>query len=157
MRWNKLTLVLGLLSPLLFVLNSCQPDDALSQQTIYSKNGIVINGAQENPTNPSTGTGLLNVSYNKVTKLLNYNFTWSGLTGPISAGHIHGLAPVGFNAGVVQPFSGLALATTGTYSSSVVIDGAKIKEVDLLNGLYYVNLHTAAYPGGEIRGQIVFK
>ena len=157
MRWNKLTLVTSLLVPFFFVLNSCQPDDAISRQTTYSKNGIVISGTQENPPNPSTGTGLLNVSYNKVTKILNYNFTWSGLTGPLTAGHIHGLAPVGFNIGVVQSFSGLAAAAAGTYSSSVVIDGVKIKEVDLLNGLYYVNLHTAAFPGGEIRGQIIFK
>lgn len=115
-----------------------------------------MNGAQENPAVPSTATGLLNVSYSRATKILTYNLSWSGLTGPATAGHIHGLAPMGFNSGVVQPFSNFAAATAGTYSFTLFVDGVKIKEEDLLNGLYYANIHTATYPGGEIRGQILF-
>jgi hypothetical protein len=81
--------------------------------------------------------------------------------------HIHGVAPKGFNAGVIYniitPTNGLATPNptlypaTGKFSGTVLADGFVIKEQDLLNGLYYLNIHTAAYPGGEIRGQIVFQ
>jgi hypothetical protein len=37
------------------------------------------------------------------------------------------------------------------------VDGVAVREEDLLNGMYYINIHTATYPGGEIRGQIVFQ
>ena len=156
MRWNKLTLLLSLLVPVIIVFDSCKPEDQVSPPTTYSKTDIVMSGAQETPVNPSPGTGRLNVSYSKVSKLLSYSFTWSGLTGPPNAAHIHGLAPAGYPASVVQTFSSLAASTSGSYSGSFLVDGIKVKEEDLLSGLYYVNIHTNTYPGGEIRGQIRF-
>jgi hypothetical protein len=84
--------------------------------------------------------------------------------------HIHGLAPVGFNAGVVQnivtPTLGLfnqktngkfTFSQSGTISGSFNVDGVTVKEENLLNGFYYMNIHTNTYPGGEIRGQIKFQ
>ena len=156
MRWYKLTVLFSLLASVFIVFNSCKPEDLISPKTTYLKRDIIMSGAQETPAVPSTSIGLLNVSYNKVTKVLSYDFTWSGLSGPVTAGHIHGLAPTGYAAGVVQGFSGLSATTSGTYSGSLVVDGTRVKEEDLLNGLYYVNIHTALYPGGEIRGQIRF-
>ena len=115
-----------------------------------------MTGAQEVPAVPTVGFGLMNVSYSKVTKVLSYDFTWSGFTGPITAAHIHGLAPTGYNAGVVQGFTGVSATAAGKFSGTLFVDGVRVKEEDLLNGLYYINLHTATYPGGEIRGQVHF-
>lgn len=149
-------------------LASCRRDD-VEHQNLYMKTNIVMSGAQENnPANVSSGLGSLNVSYSRLSKTLSYNFSWSGLTGPVTAGHIHGLGPAGFNAGVFQTFTLSAIVacrvnnvpgptSCGSYSGTLFIDGVAIKEADLLNGMYYVNLHTAAYGGGEIRGQIKFQ
>ncbi len=71
------------------------------------------------------------------------------MTGPVTAGHFHGPAAAGANAGVVVPFAGsLASPITG----SATLTDAQI--ADLKAGKWYVNLHTAANPGGEIRGQV---
>lgn len=146
---------------------SCRRDDVEHENT-YSKDNIVMSGAQEVPSNPSTGVGKLNVTYSRLAKTLFYNFSWSGLTGPVTAAHIHGLAPQGFSTGVFQTFTLASIipckvngvngpTSCGSYTGNLFIDGVAIKEADLLNGMYYVNLHTAAYGGGEIRGQITFQ
>ena len=153
------------------ILSSCRRDD-VEQQTTYSKSGIVINSAQEVPAlaNLSSAVGTLNVNYSKLSKTLTYNFSWSGLTGPVTAFHIHGLDPIGFShpQNVFQTFVVASIVpckvngvngptSCGSYSGTLYIDGVAIKEADLLNGMYYVNIHTAANGGGEIRGQIVFQ
>jgi hypothetical protein len=71
------------------------------------------------------------------------------MTGPVTAGHFHGPAPAGSNAGVVVPFAGpLASPIIG----SATLTPAQVDQ--LKSGLWYINLHTAANPGGEIRGQV---
>ena len=105
--------------------------------------------SQEVPANSSAGTGTVVTKLDKTTRMLNWTVTYSGLTGPVTAGHFHGPAAAGANAGVVVPFTGgLASPITG----SKELTEAQI--ADLATGKWYVNLHTAAHPGGEIRGQI---
>lgn len=155
---------------------SCRRDDVEHQNT-YSKDNIVMSGAQEVPANPSPAIGSMNVSYSRLSRMLTYKVTWSNLTDSLLLMHIHGLAPVGFSAGVFQsivtPSGGLFAQKTGTrltftksgtISGSLFIDGLAIKEADLLNGMYYMNIHTNGlnpnggnYTGGEIRGQITFQ
>lgn len=148
-----------------FLLSSCEPDAEKKRQTDFQKNDIIMSGAQETPAVPATAIGKLNVFYSKGTRTLTYSLSWSGLTGPVVAMHIHGLAPTGYPSGVVQSINIAnivrcpASPTTacGSYSGTFQVDGFVVKEADLLNGMYYVNIHTAAYPGGEIRGQIIFQ
>ncbi len=124
---------------------------------VIEQKGLSLSPIQEVPQNSSPATGTADVSYDKNTKMLTYTITWSNLTGPPTVAHIHGTAPRGTNAGVQHDFSSLIPKTTsGTFTNSVLVDGVKIKEEDLLNGLYYFNIHTAAHPGGELRGQIEF-
>jgi hypothetical protein len=136
---------------LIALFSACQ-DHRLEE--IIEQKGIPLSGIQEVPFNSSQGTGTADVSYNKTTRRLTYTITFSGLTGNPTAGHIHASAPRGTNASVIIPFSGLPASTSGTINGSAVITAAQ--ETDLLNGLFYFNLHTAAFPGGEIRGQIEF-
>jgi hypothetical protein len=104
----------------------------------------------------------MDVFYTRETRILSYTVKWSGLTGNPILMHIHGLAPTGFAANVVQTILSAANPTAfpannGKYSGTLLVDGVVVKEQDLLNGLYYMNIHTPTYPGGEIRGQIVFQ
>ncbi len=165
MKLPKLTVLSLVACSSLILLGSCERDLELKKTTEFEKKGIIMSGAQETPANSSTALGKLDVYYSKTTRTLNFSFEWSGLTGAVTAFHIHGLAPTGYSTGVVQTLStsGIvrcsASSTTacGRYSGTMQVDGFVVKEQDLLNGMYYVNLHTSTYPGGEIRGQIRFQ
>lgn len=99
----------------------------------------------------STGKGTGSFTYDPATHTLTYNVTYEGLTGPASAAHIHGPADPGANAGPVIPFPAAASPITGT---ATLTDA---QAAELAAGKYYVNVHTAANRGGEIRGQITAK
>jgi hypothetical protein len=167
MKLIKLTALTSLLFAFLLGMSSCEKIAEKKKTTDYQKTGIIMTAAQEVPANSSSALGLMDVFYSKETRLLTWSVTWSGLTGPVSLMHIHGLAPAGYSAGVIYniiaPANALALPNatlypaTGKFSGTVLADGFVIKEQDLLNGLYYMNIHTATNPGGEIRGQIVFQ
>jgi CHRD domain len=165
MKLLKLTVLPISLFALLLSFSSCEPNAEQKRVTDYEKKGIVMSGAQEVPANASTAIGTLDVAYTRNTRTLTYTFRWSGLSGPVTVFHIHGLAPVGYTAPVVQTFNAAnivrcnAASTTacGSYSGSFQVDGVVVKEEDLLNGMYYVNIHSAAFPGGEIKGQIRFQ
>jgi hypothetical protein len=62
-----------------------------------------------------------------------------------------------FANGVAQTVSsGFTAAAAGSYSGSLFVDNIAIKETDLLNGKYYIQVRTAAFPNGQIRGQVYF-
>ena len=107
---------------------------------------VALSAANEVPPNSSGGTGNAVVTLNG--NMLSWNVTYSGLTGPATAGHFHGPAPAGSNAGVSLPFGSLASPITG----SKELSAEQVSQVKA--GLWYINLHTAANPGGEIRGQV---
>lgn len=166
MKLFKLTALSLVLFAFVGGVTSCVKNDETKKTTNYQKGGIPMTAALENnPANTSTAIGSLNVFYSKETRILTYNFSWSGLTGNVTAAHIHGLAPTGYNAAVLQTFNianivkcpTFTTTTCGSYSGTLLVDGVVIKEEDLLNGNYYVNIHTAIYGGGEIRGQVKFQ
>jgi hypothetical protein len=109
-----------------------------------------LSANQEVPPNTSTATGAAEVQFNENTNKLSWKVTFNGLTGPATAGHIHGPAPVGQNAGVVIPFPGDINAQPVTGETTVT----PAQYADMAAGLYYVNIHSARFPGGEIRGQL---
>ena len=109
-----------------------------------------LSAAQEVPPNASSGTRAPEVMVNPSTMDMTYRVTYSGLTGPATMGHIHGPAPAGQNAGVKVPFASVAQSPI-TGSGKLTAD----QYADLKAGRYYVNIHTAANPGGEIRGQLL--
>ena len=162
MQLLKLTALSTIAIAVAIGFNSCEKDAEVKKQVEYMKSGIPMTGANENPQTPSTALGSLDVYYAKNSKLLSYKVTWQGLADTIVGMHIHGLAPAGYSTAIVQnilttknealfPFRG------GTYSGSLNVDGVVVKEQDVLNGLYYLNIHTKTYPNGEIRAQIKFQ
>jgi hypothetical protein len=107
-----------------------------------------LSGAAEVPPNDKNGKGEAEVTLNRDTGQLTYRVTYSGLSGPATGAHIHGPAAAGANAGIVVPFASPQSPISGEAKLNPTQVG------DVLAGMYYVNVHTAAHPGGEIRGQL---
>lgn len=111
----------------------------------------VMSGANEVPPNKSAATGSAEAWLDKDTRMLKWKVSYSGLTGPASAGHIHGPALAGANAGVLIPFASPSSPIEGQASLTAQ------QMTDLMAGKMYVNIHTKANPGGEIRAQLLPK
>lgn len=96
-----------------------------------------------------SGTGSANITLDDVTNVLSWNITWSGLSGVETLMHFHGPALPNQNAGVQV---GVGVAGPPVIGNAVINNA---QEADLLAGLWYLNLHTTTFPGGEIRGQVL--
>ena len=111
-----------------------------------------IDGTQTVPGTGSPGTGAGAMSFETTTNLLSWSITWSGLLAPEVAAHFHGPAPPGVNAGVQVNFGGISGFTSPSVGATLI---TAPQAADLLAGLWYINIHTSLFPGGEIRGQVV--
>ena len=108
-----------------------------------------LTGAQEVPPVTTQGKGSAEVTFDPASKKVSWTVTYSGLSGPATAAHFHGPAEPGKNAGVAVPIPDQAKSpVTGSATFS------DAQAADLQAGRYYINIHTAANPGGEIRGQV---
>ena len=107
-----------------------------------------LSGKNEVPANTTSGTGEVTATYDTATKKLTWKGSYSGLTGAATAAHFHGPAGEGKNAGVLVPIS----PATSPLEGSATLNDAQAKA--LMDGEMYVNVHTAANKGGEIRGQL---
>ncbi len=108
---------------------------------------FTLSGAEEVPPNGSPATGSGVITMNTTTNELAFNISFSGLSGSETGAHIHGFAPPGSNAGILYGLpSGSPKIGSLTYTEA--------QEANLLAGLSYVNIHSSAFPGGEIRGQV---
>jgi hypothetical protein len=125
-----------------------------------------LNGAGERPpvtTTTAVGNATFTSSTSGATTTITYTITVTGnLSGPVTGAHIHagGANDPSGTSGVLVP-----LTVSGTGTSGVLVSGsftttgnASVSMAQLLAqmlaGTTYVNLHTAANPNGEIRGQI---
>ncbi|MES2412687.1 MAG: CHRD domain-containing protein [Pseudomonadota bacterium] len=111
-----------------------------------------MRGANEVPPKAGNGTGSVDAVFNKETNLLRWKVSYTGLSGPATAGHFHGPADIGANAGVALGWPG---AISSPMEGSATLTAAQA--ADLLAGKWYANIHTAANPPGEIRGQMTVR
>src|ERR1700733_13015353 len=109
-----------------------------------------LSARSEIPKTDSKGTGRLHATFDPQTKAFDYTLTFENLTGPATVAHIHGPATRAQNAGVVVPLGDKN--PTSPITGSVTLTDDQVKS--LQSSKLYVNVHTAANPGGEIRGQI---
>ncbi len=110
-----------------------------------------LDGKSEVPAKTTEGAGQALVTLDTVTKMISYTITFQGLSGPAAAAHFHGPAASGANAGVAVPIGGKE--PQSPVSGTATLTDDQIKQLEA--GMWYVNIHTAANPGGEIRGQVV--
>ena len=108
-----------------------------------------LSGANEVPPVATAGKGVFSAKYLPENGLLLWDMNYDGLSGPAAAAHIHGPAAEGQNAGVVAGFNN---PISSPMSGQVTLTPAQF--ADLKDGKLYVNVHTAANKGGEIRGQL---
>lgn len=125
------------------------------EEDVAPASGVVnltasLDGKQQVPSNPSPGTGTLTGTYDKATRVITYRIEFKDMTGNPTLGHFHQGAP-GVTGPVSVPYPQLTSPITGTATLSQA-DGEK-----LLQGAFYANLHSAAYGGGELRGDIKVK
>jgi hypothetical protein len=156
---------------------------AITAATASSSSAAILmyagtfSGLNENPVNNSAGTGVAFVRIDTNADTITLHATFSGLTGNVSAAHIHAPAAPGSNASVLIPeaniFAGFPSGgTSGVYNhvyslndellyrdaadaNGANIAGAKKQLLDALaNSMAYFNIHTNFRPGGEIRANL---
>ncbi len=109
-----------------------------------------LTGANEVPANDSAGAGVLEATFDTETMEFTWMVTYDGLTGDATAAHFHGPAGPDANAGPVVPIEG-DLASPIEGSATLTEEQGS----QLMDGMWYFNVHTAAHPDGEIRGQLL--
>lgn len=134
-----------------------------------------LNGAQEPTSSPATGFGTVRLAAGGPTgEQLFVTESVSGLTAPLIEFHIHGPATPGYNGPVLYNIASAALGDplgllgqTSFSFTNYEIDLPSVVTADngsmftqaqqvtfLTAGVDYLNVHTTAFPDGEIRGQI---
>lgn len=111
-----------------------------------------LNGQQAVPTNDSRAQGELVAVLNRNTGLLRWKLTFSGLSGPVRGASFH--SP-GMAGEVAQPVLSLGRSVLSPSEGRAMLSARQ--RADLLAGQWYINLRTARYPDGEIRGQLIEK
>lgn len=119
-----------------------------------------LDGANSVPPIAGDGTGSATVTISDDGQSVSWNVTWSGLTGPPSASHIH-IGAADATGPVMIPFAPVsATGTSGTFNAADYTGGDGLPAdwagvlAAIRSGNTYVNVHTAANPPGEIRGQL---
>ena len=135
---------------------------------VYSFN---LDGLQEVPANASPAAGSAQFTIDDSLDTITFVLTAFNLQGTFAAAHIHGPAMAGFNAFVVfgltganADYAGPVMAGPIPIANSYMLYGADkaasgmtpnlAASINAQPWLYYVNLHTSDFPGGEIRGQL---
>jgi hypothetical protein len=113
-------------------------------------------GSQEVPPNNSPGRGIIFGVYDAAGNRIYYGIVFGGLMTNTTAAHFHAPGAPGVNAPVVIAHTAFPLGVqAGTYANTHQLTDEQ--ETQLLNGLWYSNIHTTGLPGGEIRAQIMPK
>jgi len=110
-----------------------------------------LSGAQEVPAVATTATGYARIVVNESAGTLTYTVVFNGLSSNQTASHIHAPAAIGATTGVAINFPAVG-GTSGTLTGSTSITPTQLAQ--LRAHLGYVNIHSANFPAGEIRGQL---
>lgn len=106
-------------------------------------------GSREVPPNDSKATGRVVASYDTTTRKLVYTIEFEGLSGEAISAHFHGTATPGTNGGLELAVP--ALSASPIRGEAVLGDA---QAADLEKDMWYLNIHSAAFPMGEIRGRL---
>ncbi len=140
MKLLKITLILAL------VLISVAPALAVLVPLSVDMDGFQANAGLGTG---SLGVGTATITLDTDSNSLSWVIVWSGLTGTPTAMHFHGPALPNQNAGVQVGTGVVGPPVVG----NAILSANQVD--DLLAGLWYLNLHTDEFPGGEIRGTVI--
>jgi hypothetical protein len=143
MKRTRFSLLIGGLS--IFIMLMETPALATEVMKLAAK----MDGSQVVPPTDSKGTGAVDVTYDPDTKTMDWTLKYSNLSGKAIGTHFHGPANPGKTANVAVPIPDRKSGTTGSVTLT------EEQASDLMNGKYYVDIHTATHAGGEIRGQVL--
>jgi Cu/Zn superoxide dismutase len=138
-----------------FPAGAIRGDLAINSGTVLTY-AADLRGTSEVPANTSNAFGSAIITIDTVSNTLYWEVNEAGIVSP-TASHIHGQAAAGVNAGVLIAFGGASSFTNGRLTGSINVSALA---PDTLAALltnpsnFYVNVHSAAFPGGEIRGQL---
>jgi hypothetical protein len=148
------------------IIISCEKPLEIDEN-VYTKTGIPMTGSQVVPPNSSAATGTMDIIFTRGEHTLSYTLNWTGLSGaptsitnvgpaigvygPADAGYLSPVAPI------QSITSGFPTGITATYKGSLYVDNVYVKESDVLNNKLYIVIRTAAYPAGQLRGQVDFR
>jgi len=114
---------------------------------------VSLSGAESVPPVQTSGKGEADLTYDAATRVVSWTITYSDMSGPVTMAHFHGPATPGKNAPVL-----IWLTKQGSPVSSPITGQATLtpeQAEQFAAGEWYINVHTQAHPGGEIRGQVM--
>ncbi len=114
---------------------------------------VPLTGADQVPAVETAGTGSAALTYDPATRVVTWTVTYSGLSGPATMAHFHGPADKGKNGPVVIWLSNKGSSAESPFKGEATLTPEQSRQFTA--GEWYINLHTQAHPGGEIRGQVV--
>jgi len=112
-------------------------------------------GSQVVPATSVSATAAMTGGYNSTNNTLSGSLSWTGLSGAPTGIYFHGPAPAGLNN--IYQFVLVKVPTVASGSMSFASVFTEAQEESLVAGWYYYEIRTAAYPNGEIRGQIILQ
>jgi hypothetical protein len=114
---------------------------------------VALTGAEQVPPVQTPASGAADLTYDPATRVVTWSVTYSGLSGPATMAHFHGPAAAGKNGPVTIWLSkkGEPVASPITGEATLTPEQAQ----QFTAGDWYINVHTQANPGGEIRGQVL--
>lgn len=158
-RFTVLVLVLGVLAAVLAGASLAVVNDHGGKKNIKSDR---MSGYQEAPPVSTTGSGRFRAQLDRNANTIKWELTWSSLSGNANAAHLH-FGQRGVSAAIVVPLCGPCGAASGTATGTIAQASITPTQgldtfaelVDAIRaGRIYVNIHTTAFPAGEIRGQL---
>jgi CHRD domain len=114
---------------------------------------VPLTGAQQVPPVTTSGTGTADLTYDASSRVLTWNVSYSGLSGPATMAHIHGPAAEGKNAPPVIFLSEKGAPVANPIKGQATLTPEQAQQ--MMAGDWYINIHTQAHADGEIRGQVV--
>ena len=114
---------------------------------------VQLTGAQQVPPVQTTGSGTADITYDPATRVISWTVTYSGLSGTATMAHFHGPAAAGANGPVLVWLSKQGSPAPSPFKGEATLTPEQAAE--LASGQVYINVHTAAHPAGEIRGQVM--
>ncbi len=114
---------------------------------------VTLTGAQQVPPVQTSATATADLSYDPATRVVTWSVTYSGLSGPATMAHFHGPAAAGKNGPPVIWLTEKGKPVESPIKGEATLTPEQAQQFSA--GEWYINVHTQANPGGEVRGQVV--